>query len=232
MKYGNFLQLLAIITLIVLTAFEYRTSKKNTEAKLYQLRVQKSYINRNDYSHEYGPDYNNMIKKEIVNHTQLLQTHLDFMKYKIIAIMVLALISVFHFIRYFYVPYDTEHEELPMVKYDASTWFLNFVFFGIVSIWYAYFSNGYAGAIIGYILGLLCATKCLWHVSRVIQTLNIKKLTGIRVAEISIATLIYFHLIGFIIFYYGMMLAGLPAIINIMKGSKPFPSSLSSLVFC
>ncbi len=218
MKYENLLQVLAILTLSVLTAFEYRTSKENTEAKLYQLRVDKSFMNRHDFTDEYGPDYKNTIKQEIEKHTLILQTHWSHMQYKYVVIMVLALISVFHFIRYFYVPYDTEFEHVPMVKYDAATWFLNFLFFAFVSLWYAYFSNGYAGAIIGYVLGLLCATKCLWHISTVIQALKIKKLTGLRVAEIGIGILIYFHLVGFVLFYYVMMIAGMPTIINIIKG--------------
>jgi hypothetical protein len=218
MKYGNFLQLLAIITLTVLTSYEYRQSMEGTEAKLYQLRVDKSYSRRYDLRGTYGPN----VQKEITNlmdrNKEQLHLHWQHLQYKFIFVLVLALVSVFHFIRYFYVPYDTEMEELPMAKYDAATWLLNFLFFAIVSIWYWYFSDGTTGAVIGYGLGLLCATKCLWHISIVIQTQNIKKLTGIRVAEIGIATLIYFHLIGFIVVYYGIMLMGMPALLNILKG--------------
>lgn len=218
MKYGNFLQLIAIITLTVLTSYEYRQSMEGTEAKLYQLRVDKSYSRRYDLTRIYGPN----VQKEITNlmerNKEQLHLHWQHLQYKFIFVLVLALIAVFHFIRYFYVPYDTEMEELPMAKYDAATWLLNFLFFAIVSVWYWYFSDGTTGAIIGYVLGLLCATKCLWHISIVVQTQSIKKLTGIRVAEIGIATLIYFHLIGFIVVYYSIMLMGMPALLNILKG--------------
>jgi hypothetical protein len=218
MRYGNFLQVLAIIILTVLTAFEYRTSREYTEAKLYQLRVDRSYSGRYDLSEVYGRNVKAEIDKQMEQHKTSGQRHWDHMQYKLIVVLVLALVSIFHFIRYFYVPYDLNHEHLPMEKYDATTWFLNFLYFAFVSVWYAYFSNGEEGAVIGYVLGVLCATKCLWHISTVIQTQQIKKLTGIRVAEIGIATLIYFHLIGFVVFYYVIMMMGLPAIINILKG--------------
>lgn len=218
MKYGNFLQLLAIITLIVLTSYEYRQSMEGTEAKLYQLRVDKSYSRRYDLTEVYGPNVQKEITNRVDQNKEQLHQHWQSLQYKLIFVLVLALVSIFHFIRYFYVPYDTEMEELPMYKYDASTWLLNFLFFAIVSVWYWYFSNGTTGAAIGYALGLLCATKCLWHISKVVQTLQIKKLSGIRVAEIGIATLIYFHLIGFVIVYYGVMLMGMPALLTIIKG--------------
>jgi hypothetical protein len=218
MRYGNFLQVLAIIVLVVLTAYEYRTSCENTETKLYQLKVDRSYSGRYDLTPVYGSNVKGEIDTRIAYHKERVQLHWDHMQYKLLVIMALALVSIFHFIRYFYVPYDLEHEHLPMAKYDAFTWFLNFLFFAFVSIWYAYFSNGEEGALIGYVLGLLCATKCLWHLSEVIQTQGIKKLTGIRVAEIGIATLIYFHLIGFVVCYYMLMMMGLPAIINILRG--------------
>jgi hypothetical protein len=218
MRLGNFLQVIAILTLAVLSAFEYRTSTERTENEIYQLRVMKSFSSRKSFANEFGPDYKNVIKQKIVEEQQQLFTHRTHLMYKVIFIIVLALVSIYHFMRYFQIDYDLEHESLPDERYDASTWFLNFLFFAIVSVWYAYFSGGEEVSLIGYILGILCATKCLWHVSKVIRILRIRKLTGIRLAEIGLASLIYFHLIGFVILYYTILLRGLPFIIETMKG--------------
>jgi hypothetical protein len=217
MRYGNLFQLLAIITLFSLTIFDYRQSKDHVQEVIYRLRVQKSFSNRQSFEYEYGKDYKKVIKEKIEENNKLLLTLWNHMMYKFLVVIILALISIFHFIKYFYVDYDVDHEHLPMNRYDAYTWFLNFLFFAFVSVWYAYFSKGYEGAGIGYVLGILCATKCLWHISKMIQMLKIRKLTGLRLAEIGIATLIYFHLIGFVFLYYVTMFLKLPMILDILK---------------
>lgn len=219
MRIANFLQVFAILTLVVLSTFEYRRSVENSENEIYQLRVIKSRSSRKSYAHQFGPDYKNVIKQMMEDEQQKMLTHRTHLMYKIIFIIVLGLVTVFHFVRYFHIDYDLEHEHLPEERYDALTWFINFIFFAIVSLWYAYFSGGYEVSIAGYILGILCATKCLWHLSKVIRTLNIKKLTGIRVAEIALSTLIYFHLIGFVIIYYGTLLFKIPMLLEVLKGS-------------
>jgi hypothetical protein len=218
MRYGNLLQLLAIITLFALTIFEYQRAKNHTEEIIYRLKVQKSFSGRQSFASEYGPDYKKVIPAKIEENRQHLLTLWNEMMYKFLAVIVLTLISVFHFIRYFYIWNTDEDERLRLHQYDASTWFLNFLFFAFVSLWYAYFSGGSAGATIGYILGILCATKCLWHVSVVVQSRQIKKLKGIRIVEIGIATLIYFHLIGFVFIYYATMFLKLPMLLDLLRG--------------
>lgn len=197
MRYGNLLQLLAIITLFALSIFEYRQSKAHTEEVIYRLRVQKSFSNRQSFESEYGKDYKKVIKEKMEENKQLLLTHWNHMMYKILVVIVLTLISVFHFIKFFYLDADADQETLIMHRYDASTWFLNFLFFAFVSAWYAYFSKGYEGAALGFLLGLLCAVKSLSYISGIIQKLQIKKLVPIRIAEIGMAALIYIHLISF-----------------------------------
>lgn len=212
MRLGNFIQAAVVLVLFTLTAFEYKRSKEWTEEEIYALRVEKSYSSRTDFTYKYGPDFKNVIKQKLETTKLDLNKHYNTMLYKALFIIVLALVSIFHFIRYFYTDYDLEYEHLPLEKYDALSWFLNFVFCGIAAIWYLYFSNGGAGAVIGYILAILCAVRCLWHISNVIQIKQIRKLKGIRIAEIAVATLIYFHLLGFVFVYYLMMIVGLPAI--------------------
>ncbi len=214
MRLGNFLQVIVILTLVVLSAFEYRRALEHTENEIYQLRVIKSRMSRQSFAAEFGPDYKNVIKQKIADEQVKRFEHRTHLMYKVIFILILALVSVFHFIRYFHIDYDLEHEHLPDERYDASTWFINFLFFAIVSVWYFYFNGGYEIAIAGYILGILCATKCLAHLSKVIRTLRIQKLTGIRVTEIALSLLIYFHIIGFVILYYGTMLMKLPLLLQ------------------
>lgn len=206
MRLGNFLQVIAIITLSVLSSFEYRRSMEASANEIYQLRGQKSRVSRSAYQEMYGPAekyrFANLIEEAEVR----MHGHWNVLLIKIVVVMVLALISVFHFIFYFHTDYDLEHEHLPMERYDARTWFLNFGYFAFVSIWYYYFSNGGAGAAIGYVLGLLCAVKCLWHITNVVRTLRIKKLKPIRWVEIALASLVYVHLIVIVFTYYSYVI--------------------------
>lgn len=206
MRLGNFLQVIAIITLSVLSSFEYRRAMEASADEIYQLRALKSRVSRSAYQEIYGSSAKFKVAAQIQEAEVHMHGHWNVMLVKIIVVMVLALISVFHFISYFHTDYDLEHEHLPLERYDARTWFLNFFYFAFVSVWYYYFSNGGAGAAIGYVLGLLCAVKCLWHITNVIRTLRIKKLKPIRWAEIALASLVYVHLLAIVFGYYSYMI--------------------------
>jgi type II secretory pathway pseudopilin PulG len=85
MKYGNFLLVIAILMMIVLSSFKYRTYRELIGAVLNQLRVYKSYSARYNFSHIYGPDFRAETNKQIVQPTTVanisgpieIQTHGD-----------------------------------------------------------------------------------------------------------------------------------------------------------
>jgi hypothetical protein len=215
MRHGNFVQALAIALLFVLVSFQYNEAMHDTQDEIYYLRAQKSRVSRSEYTSRFGTQHKQEL--ELEKAYQKPEQHRTIMMYQMMGIMALALFSVFHFIRYFYTDYDVEIEPLPLARYDCATWFYNFLYFSIITIWIVLYSSEPTGAVIAYISAMLCCVKCLWHVSYVVKLKHMLKLNTWRVAEITMASIVYFHVVGFALMYYAIMLMGLPAFIQIIR---------------
>jgi hypothetical protein len=208
MRYGNLLQLLAIIALFTLTIFQYNTAKQHTDEVIQRLRLQKSLVNRQSFEEEYGPNYKVVIKEEMERNKQLLTTHWNMMMFKVIGIVVLVLISLLHFIKYFYLDYGDD-ERLTLRQYDAFTWFINYAFFAVTAGWIAYFGKQIIPAVITYLAGILWAVISLWNISEIVQKQKLRKLVPATTSETVLGAFIFLHpvflYIGFIIYVVTML---------------------------
>jgi len=206
MRPGNLLQLFAIITLFTLTIVQYNRAKTRTDDEIYRLRVQKSLMNRQSFAYEYGSDYKKDIRKRLEEERAKLGTVWTEMMFKCIAVIVLALFAVFHFIRYFYIEFEEGQEKLRLYQYDAFTWFFNYAFFAIVAFWFGWFSNDPLTGWIIYAFGVVWALVSLWYISTIVQAKKIKKLVTIRVFETLLGSFIFFQSLGLIITAYTALL--------------------------
>lgn len=216
MNLGNLLQALALMALCIFTHSEYQNRRTLLENNIQALRVQKSFSGRQSFEYLYGPDWKNVIKQKLQENKDELAVNWNSTTKKIILILVLGCISAFHFIRYFYIDFEEDETYLrEHYKYDAATWFINFIFFAITAAWALYFTRSIPLFSLGYVIAIFSLMGSLACITRLVEQKKPATFNRVKVMQLTVSVILYFHIIAFVVAYYGVFVLRIPVLTDL-----------------
>jgi hypothetical protein len=139
--------------------------------------------------------------------------------YKALVILVLFLMALWQFARYFKIDFDDANDIVVNSDYQRKTWLLNFLLFFVIAVWSLYFRQNYVIAVLSYLvaIGSLVRSLMLATELRLISR-NTEGSRTFKTVTLVTAVILYFNLLLIGGIYYSSMFAQtslIEALINI-----------------
>jgi hypothetical protein len=219
MKPANFLHLFAIILLTCFAYTEHNNLNANYQQHVYDLRVAKSHTSRFAGKTERGREEVKRLKQEMEDVKAEYVFFSGLTGYKALVILVLFLMALWQFARYFKIDFDDANDIVVNSDYQRKTWLLNFLLFFVIAVWSLYFRQNYVIAVLSYLvaIGSLVRSLMLATELRLISR-NTEGSRTFKTVTLVTAVILYFNLLLIGGIYYSSMFAQtslIEALINI-----------------
>lgn len=217
MKPANFVHLFVLILLLSFTANEHSAYMDRLEAKNYAQRVELSRLQRYSAKTEEGKARIKELKAQMAEKKNIAATNHRITTYKVLAILLLFLIALYQFMRYFKIDFKDPDDLLVAINYQRKTWLLAFAMFMVTSFWCFYFRLTEEWAAISYLAGVGCLVRSLMLATE-LRLITKKQGNKAFVFTTTItAVMLYFNLLIFGLMYYAYWLKSLDDVRNTIE---------------
>lgn len=211
MNWGSIFQLFVILVLSFSTYAEFKGEEEYINSELHYLRVQKSYQQLANFEREYGKEWKKVIKDKTEAFKKQKLANWNKMVYKSLFIVLLAMLSIFYAIRYFYLNQNLDEDsDVVTLKYNTTGWAMNFVYLLTCSGWLYYFSNNIDGSLIIYGLAVVNLMLSIIDLSKIFQLQKGVAKTARAITTI-LCVILYYHFIAIAVIKY------MPTILSVIE---------------